>query len=185
MIWSNACFSISGCHKYDPCMKSFYSFENDLVGDYRCWFEFLSTPLREISDDILLGGLRDKIKVEIKLFGLRIWRIILKRLRKLRWCLKWFTERFQVHRLIVQVRQILFVHFRVQWAYGSMDGFIAWKDKNYQRLVDIEIQSKLEKQLCFWCDEKYGSNYCCKFRQLQVMLPCEEDRKKGKEFVYI
>lgn len=70
--------------------------------------------------------------------------------------------------------------------HASSSGLIssAQRDGNFQRLLDIKIQLKLEKGLFFWCDEKYEPNHHCKFLELRVILTCKENREEEEKFVH-
>lgn len=46
---------------------------------------------------------------------------------------------------------------------------------NYCCLSAEKYQSRLEKGLCFRCDERYGLNHRCKSKQLQVLIIGEEE----------
>ncbi|KAG9454443.1 hypothetical protein H6P81_007347 [Aristolochia fimbriata] len=46
---------------------------------------------------------------------------------------------------------------------------------NFRRLSDTELQSKLERGLCFRCDERYSPGHRCRSEQLQFLLVNEDD----------
>ncbi|XP_044500293.1 uncharacterized protein LOC123221524 [Mangifera indica] len=55
------------------------------------------------------------------------------------------------------------------------------REYNSRRLSDAEYRSKIEKGLCFRCDEKYTPGHRCRFRQLRVMVSCEDESEKDDE----
>lgn len=47
-----------------------------------------------------------------------------------------------------------------------------------RRLSEAELAEKRSKNMCFWCDEKYGPIHVCKKKYLHTILvqECSEDR---------
>ena len=56
-----------------------------------------------------------------------------------------------------------------------MESYQSRRGNNYRRLSAKEYQSRLEKGLCFRCDERYRPNHQCKSKQLQVLIFGEEE----------
>lgn len=61
---------------------------------------------------------------------------------------------------------------------GGNGGRTSGKRGNkYRQLSDAKYKEKLQKRLCFRCDEKkYGPGHRCKSKQLQVLVVETEDR---------
>lgn len=55
------------------------------------------------------------------------------------------------------------------------------RENNFRRLSDDEFRAKVEKGLCFCCDEKFVPGHRCKFRQLRVMITNEEEGEEKME----
>ena len=49
----------------------------------------------------------------------------------------------------------------------------------FKRLIEIEIQDKRVKGLCFRCNEKFSRGHRCKDKSLQVLTVCDEE--EGRE----
>ena len=53
---------------------------------------------------------------------------------------------------------------------------------DFRRLSYTEMLEKKEKGLCFKCDEKFGPNHVCKFKQFRIMLMEEsEEEEEGNQ----
>lgn len=50
-----------------------------------------------------------------------------------------------------------------------------YRNDNFRRLTNAEIQWKRERGLCCKCDEKFGPNHRCRNRSLQILLVGEDD----------
>lgn len=55
------------------------------------------------------------------------------------------------------------------------------KDTNYRTLSDDEYHPKIERGLCFRCDKKYTPRHQCRYRQLCIMIACEQDTGEDGE----
>ncbi|KAI0511412.1 hypothetical protein KFK09_012046 [Dendrobium nobile] len=47
---------------------------------------------------------------------------------------------------------------------------------NFKQLIDMELQYKRAKGLCFRCDEKFAPDHRCKNRTLQVCFICDKEK---------
>lgn len=52
------------------------------------------------------------------------------------------------------------------------------KEGNYRHLFDKEFRSKLEKGICFRCDERYYPGYKCRFKQFRMMIASVEEEER-------
>jgi len=54
-----------------------------------------------------------------------------------------------------------------------------FRGRNFRKLIDVELQERSRKGLCFWCDEKFGLSHVCANKQLQVLVLTGEDEEVG------
>ena len=50
-----------------------------------------------------------------------------------------------------------------------------------KRLTESELQARIEKGLCFKCDEKFSPGHLCK-KELRVLLVHEDEREEDNQF---
>lgn len=179
------------------------------VGEYRRRLIELLAPLDRVPEEIakgqFLNGLKEEVKVEVRLLGPRNLDHVMDLALMVEDKLKIWSNKKTESRYSPSFRSLssyapsppfrsngstyssgsvsprTTVNSGMSMALTAGSSPFPIKSKGeIRRLSDKELQSKRERGLCYRCDEKWSIGHRCKRKELSVLLTCEEEEDEAE-----
>ncbi|WVY89402.1 hypothetical protein V8G54_034916 [Vigna mungo] len=167
--------------------------QTEPIGEYIEQFEQYVGFMKGIQQDYLVGiflnGLRDEIKVEVKLYDLQTLAELMMKAQIVEYKL------LMGHSTYSKDGGGSATYSRVGGSFGVFPNYVPNVGESsasvspsttfapisqrrappYKKLTQEELQDKIRKGLCFHCDEKFGPNHICRNKQFHMLIISEEE----------